>query len=178
MPSVYDISRLQAEALYLLESVFEAEDQQERESILAEVDALIESAAAELPDKLDALRAVTVRLSSMETEARAEAKRMTERARVFAGQVKRVRGMATDLLVGQRNVDGEGKVKTSRASYWLATSKRVVGPEDVTAWVAEGWYRADPKADRKEAANALAEIAEGNWPEGFGIEVSESVRWR
>ena len=177
--NTYEIAELAHRAVYLVEAGMIAEDEAELEAINAEMLALLDDFDAEAPGKLDALRAVHLRLKTLEKEARDESKRIADRARAFASQAERVKGLAETLLAARRGVYGDDyKVRTATASYSLRKSApALVGPEDASQWP-EHWQRVEVKPDKRTALAAMKKINPEQWPDGFSLEQRESVSWR
>ena len=177
MPSTYSLTRLQHEAAALSEAAMLAEDDEEREAVLSELDALLDKMGDSVPDKLDSIRAVNLRLSSLSKEARAESQRLAARAKSLANHADRVKGLARTLLEGNRALYGEAKVRTSTANYRLqrAGRPRVVAPSD-EAWTAMGWVVHPPARPDKTAALKALQAME-TLPDGWSLEHTESVRW-
>lgn len=180
MPTTYQITEAQSRLSYLTETLLQAEDDAERDAIQQEIDALLDGLGDAEEEKLDSLRAVALRLDTLEREARDEARRLGERARAFAGQVERIKGMASLILDGRRRRMGDRyKVATAQASYRLQLSPpSVQGPEDPWAWLRLGWAQEQPpKPDKTAAKKALQAMAPEEWPAGWTLEQSESIRW-
>ena len=178
MPSTYEIIEAQAHLQAMVEALLYAEDDAERDAIQAEIDTWLEALGDAEPEKLDALRHVHRRLSTLEEEARAEARRLGERARSIASQAERVKGLAAVILDGRRRRGAEAKVTTATATYRLQLGPAsVVGPEDVARWQDEGWARIKIEPDKRAALAALKGAQPEQWPDGWSLEQSESVRW-
>ena len=132
MPSTHEIIEAQAHLQAMVEALLYAEGDAERDAIQAEIDTWLEALGDAEPEKLDALRHVHRRLSTLEEEARAEARRLGERARSIASQAERVKGLTAVILDGRRRRGAEAKVTTATATYRLQLGPAsVVGPEDV-----------------------------------------------
>ncbi len=144
----------------------------ERVEIEGILDGLLESAAQEVPDKLDALRHVALRLGALEELHRAEAHRQELRARSLARGAERCKRSAEAL------VRAYGDVQTTTTKYRLQQGPpSVQGPEDVDAWADEGWVRVSESKDRRAAVASLKALPGDEWPEGFRLVRKESIRW-
>lgn len=71
----------------------------------------------EIGHKLQALRAVRARLLSEASDLKAEAKRVSARAKQRDGEAARVREYMAELLAAHRELHGESKVSTPDGSF-------------------------------------------------------------
>jgi hypothetical protein len=180
MPTMNDLLLLQGRVAGLMERIDHAEDDAERVELQAEINSLLDGLPEAEADKLDAYRAVYLRLSSLGEEARAESRRLAERARMLSGHADSIRDRAQRLLVGRRDRMGDDyRLQTPTATYRLqrAGKPRVVGPDDLACWVKQGWFRIKEEPDRTTAGEALAGMEPEEWPEGFALETTETIRW-
>jgi len=176
MPSTYQITELQSHAALLSEAAMLAEDDDERERRLLEMDALLDELGDKPADKLDGIRAVCLRMASLEDECRKEAARLSERARTLKSHHDRVKRLGFALLDGHRRLYGEAKIQTATANYRLqmASKPSVTAPCDA-AYAEHGWTRTKVTPDKTAALKALLEMDE--LPAGWTLERSESIRW-
>ena len=166
---------LTASCFLLLDILARAdEDEAARDALLDEASALLDSLAVDVPAKLDALRAVAVRLDAEAALLRAEEQRLAARRKTADRGVERVREAAAELLRAHREAQGPGVLRTTAGSYWLAPSTRLEGPDNVEMWPRE-WRKLTVSADK---AAAKAALEAGREVDGFALVTSESVRWR
>ena len=126
-------------------------------------------------EKLEALRAVSLRLEAEEKLIAGEIKSLTRSRIAAARAVERVRCYARDILIARREAGCEPKIKTPSHSFWLQKTTSIAGPEHVSAWHEMGWTRTKEEPDRAAATKALKSGVEA---EDFRIVTKESIRWR
>ena len=125
-------------------------------------------------DKLAALRAVSLRLKSEADLLKAEAARLTARRRSCEVGRERVMCLATQLLEAVESQTGEGKVKTTEFTAYLASSESLAAPDDLEAWP-ERFRVSSWRPDRKAATAA---IRAGDDLPGFSLVRRKSARFR
>ena len=173
-------SRDIAAAYYrLAEMASEAGQLEEGSAELERMDAealeLFETLGEEAPEKLESLRAVSVRLDGEAKLLREESKRLTGIARRLEREVERVRSYGVQILTAQREAGLPTKLKTSGGTFWLSTHKRLVGPDHISAWSEFGYTKTEIKPDRTAAKKALEA---GETHPDFTIEAREVLNWR
>ena len=145
---------------------------------LAELDAeavdILETLAEETPDKLDALRAVYLRLDAEATLLRDEEKLLANKRRARESGRDRVKAFMLALLQGSRDAGQGSRVSTPTNTFWLQSSIRLVGPDDPTLWP-RIWQRQTVTPDKKAASAALKG---GHVEDGFRLEETDGVRFR
>ena len=173
-------SRDIAAAYYrLAEMASEAGQLEEGSAELERMDAealeLFETLGEEAPEKLESLRAVSVRLDGEAKLLRAESKRLTGIARRLEREVERVRSYGVQILTAQREAGLPTKLKTSGGTFWLSTHRKLVGPAHISAWSEFGYTKTEIKPDRTAAKKALEA---GETHPDFTIEAREVLNWR
>ena len=157
----------------------EGGDQMTEADRLKEIDeealGLLESLAAETPEKLEKLRAVAKHLESEAAMLRAEEKRLATRRRARESAIDRVKNYAGGILSARRGAGQDAKVSTESGTFWLASSTSLSGPKEVSAWVEQGWTKPKVEPDKTAAKNALKSGASA---QGFELVTKESIRWR
>jgi hypothetical protein len=142
-----------------------------------ELGILLEALADGSEDKLDALRAVSVRMATEAAMLAAESKRLTRKARAAKSGVERCKALAASLLQTRRAAGMGAKVKTPSASYWLkeSVSVDVAAACDVGS-LPDGCFRlGEPKADKTAIKKRLQA---GDTIEGCALIEKESISWR
>ena len=134
----------------------------------------VEGLGGEIGSKLDAIRFVRSRLDADEEFLRAEAARLTSKARSRANASARLGEAGRLLLDAHAAMTGEAKVKTPLGSHWIQGTLSVQGPADVAAWPSE-WVRTKVEADRRQALIDL-KADPSSAPEGFSL--VETFGWR
>ena len=169
--TTHDLLRAAYEAEHLADRLAECEDA-ERDAIEAELGVLLSTLADEAPAKLDALRAVALRLDAAANLHKEEAARHAARRKARESGAARCRALAEEL------VRAVGPTRTTDAYYRLqAGPPAVVGPEDIGPWAAEGWIRVSEEPDRSAAHKSLSSMDPAEWPAGFSLASGESLRW-
>jgi len=158
----------------IMDLASESDDPAVLEGLDAEAIEILDTLAEHVPDKLDALRAVLLRLESETTLLRDEEKLLASKRHARERAVGRVREYILGLLQGLRDAGQEPKVRTSTNSFWLQTSSKLVGPEDPLLWPRR-WQRHTVTPDRKTASEALKA---GETEDGFRLEDTEGPRFR
>ena len=125
-------------------------------------------------EKLEALRAVSLRLQAEEKLIAGEIQSLTRSRRSAVRAVERVRCYARDILIARRAAGCEPKIKTPTHSFRLQKSTSLEGPSHVSAWHEMGWTRTKEEPDKVAATNALKAGVEAD---GFRLAVKESIRW-
>ena len=144
------------------------------EELDAEASEILETLASNVPDKMDALRAVLLRLQSEADLMREEEKLLAAKRRARQNAADRVKAFMLSLLQGMRDA-GEGHtVKTSTNTFWLQSSQKLEGPEDPHLWPMK-FQRTTVSPDRKAATKALKG---GDVIDGFRLVSTEGVRFR
>lgn len=135
---------------------------------------------AETRDKLQALKAVKLRLSAEADILKTDAKAIAQRAKRLDDDVKRLTGYQHDLLLAHRELNpGTDKVDTTDGSY-VRLTKRKHYEVAVPDWSAidesalEKWFgeRPAPKPDKRAITRAVADgtVTADDFAE-MGIEV-------
>ena len=137
----------------------------------ASLDAWLEAA----PDKLGGIRAVLARFKADAALLKAEARRLTDRARALGNAEQRLKGCAVLLLEAHEELTGEAKVKRPDFSAWLATTKSVRGPDNVWEWPAHLRVEQDPRPNKKAAGLLLKA---GEELDGITLVETRGVRFR
>tara|TARA_R110000824_G_scaffold346368_1_gene533173 strand:+ start:5740 stop:6318 length:579 start_codon:yes stop_codon:yes gene_type:complete len=135
---------------------------------------------AETRDKLQALKAVKLRLSAEADILKTDAKAIAQRAKRLDDDVKRLVGYQKDLLLAHRELHpGVDKVDTTDGSYVRLTERKryevavpdwvVVDDHTMEKWFAE---RPPPKPDKRAITRAVADgvVTADDFAE-MGIEV-------
>jgi len=163
---------------WLMEIAADEEIEEEARNLAdEELGHMLEALAEGSEDKLDALRAVTLRMLSEAAMLAAEASRLTRKARAAKNGAERCKALAASLLQTRRDAGMGAKVKTGQASYSLRTSVSV----DVAAGcdvgkLPDGCFRpGEPKADKTAIKKRLQA---GETIEGCALIEKESISWR
>ena len=121
---------------------------------------------AETRDKLQALKAVKLRLAAEAHILKTDAKAIAQRAKRLDDDVKRLVGYQKDLLLAHRELNpGVNKVDTTDGSYVRLTERKryeVNVPAQDLLRVADGapkWFaeRPPPKPDKRAITRAVAD---------------------
>jgi len=168
----------QSRYLHTLDAIDCCEDDDLRAGLVADAEAILEGLAEDEPAKLDLYRWIHVRLMGEAATCRAEEKRLADVRRKREAWADRLKARAFALLEGIEARSGAATLKTATASYRLQMGpKRIEGPAGVDAWAAQGWIRVTESPDKAAAKDGLTSLDAGDWPDGFAIVRSRSVRW-
>ena len=163
----------------LVDLMVEASDPMTPSERVQEIDSqaheIFESLGAEVPEKLDKLRAVATRMQAEADLLKEESRRLSKRVKSIETAVSRCRGFAGGILKARRLAGDDPKVKTPEGSYWLARSTSIEGPQHISAWEEHGWVKTRVEPDRAAAKKALKT---GEVIDCFMLTLNESVRWR
>jgi len=159
---------------FIMDLAADIDDEAELAKLDDEATELLETLAAETPDKLDALRAVFLRIEAETKLIRQEEKTLAAKRRAREGALDRIRSLTLGILQGRRESGLDPKVRTETNTFWLQTSAALVGPEDPALWP-HRWQRVKVEPDRKAASEALKA---GEAVDGFRLDEREGVRWR
>ena len=159
---------------FIMDSSMEIEDEAELAKLDQEANDILERLSEEIPDKLDALRAVWLRLDSEVKLIRQEKQLLAAKQRARERGMRRVKDFTAGLLLARREAGQEPKLKTPTNSFWLSTSTSVSGPEDAALWP-HRWQRLKVEPDRNAA---LAALRDGEEVDGFLLQEKESASWR
>ena len=172
----WDLLQIAHRLQTIMDEAAHSEDTAEILELDAEAERLLDTLADEVPQKLEALRAVALRLDSEAEMLRKEEKALASRRRAAQRAIARIKLMAAAQLVEMRERGEDPKVKTQAHSFWLASSTAIVGPENISAWQEQGWVHHKIEPDKTAAKKALTNGTAA--PEGFLLEKREGIRWR
>ena len=140
----------------------------------AEAISLLEALADALPEKLDKLRAVNVRLTAEAKMLREEEKALAARRKAREAGALRCKTLIAGLLEANRDTGADPKIQTDGHSYWLQSTESVRGPESAETWP-ERWQSVKVSPDKRAALKALKG---GESVDGFELVTTEGARWR
>ena len=161
-------------ALLMDEAACEGVDASRLVEIDKEALSLLDALAEALPDKLDKLRAVNVRLTAEAKMLREEEKTLAARRKAREAGAARCKELIGGLLEANRATGASPKIQTSGHSYWLQSTTSVRGPESAEAWP-ERWQSVKVSPDKRAALKALKS---GESVDGFELVTTEGARWR
>jgi hypothetical protein len=133
----------------------------------------------DLPEKVEALRYVSQRLTAEAALLKEEEARLRDRRKAMEASQERVKGLGVELMLGARALgmlEEEKRLRTTTCTAWLQATTRVEGPEDVEGWPAK-WRRTitTVEPDRKAAK---ADLDAGATSEAVRLVTEEGIRWR
>lgn len=159
---------------FIMDSAGETDDTDTLDQLDKEAMTILQELAEEIPSKLDALRAVWLRLDAEVGLIRQEEKMLASKRRARERGMLRVREFSTSILQGMRDMGEEPKLKTTTNTFWLSQSTSIEGPSDASLWP-HRWQRVKIDPDKKSALKALKG---GEEVDGFHLVEKEGVSWR
>ena len=136
---------------------------------------LLEGLGEAAEEKLEALRAVCVRLETEAKMLQMEERLLSARRRSCSRGIERIRAYACGIITARHEAGLGTKVKTPSHTFWITRRQTLHGPEHVSAWREAGWIRTKEEPDKKAAKEALKAGAEA---QGFALVETESISWR
>ena len=139
-----------------------------------ELEALIDEHYDSATDKLGGYHYAIKGIKSRVAALKAEAKLITERARVLQKQIPNLTDRALDLLTAHEALHGETKIKGETYTAWIARTLKMEAPEDVADWPVQ-FCRTKIEPDRAKAKGALQD---GESLDGFSLVMAYGIRFR
>ena len=176
-PTSYELMSAAARVASIMDeaaAATEAGDTARAEALDTEALGTLDALADALPEKLDKLRAVNVRLTAEAKMLREEEKALAARRKAREAGAARCKSLVSGLLDAHRATGADPKVQTDGHSYWLQQNHSVRGPEAAQDWP-ERWQSVKVSPDKRAA---LAALKGGEEIDGFALVLSESARWR